>query len=149
MKCSLSRPLELMAVLSFVGLVFTLEVGTIGAQSPAPQFERDILPVFRARCLKCHGQSEPQAGLDLRTVDSTLKGGAGGPVLVKGSAEKSVLFQRIANHTMPPAGTGVTLTDSEIQTLRKWIDTASLEVSTAAAPLGAGGSQGSSRVPNF
>jgi len=50
---------------------------------------------------------------------------------------------------MPPAGAEVTLTDSEIQILRKWIDTASLEVSAAAASLGAGGSQGSSNVPSF
>lgn len=148
MKLSLSRLLELMTVLSSVGLVFTLGVRTIEAQRPTPQFERDILPIFRARCLKCHGQSEPQAGLDLRTVDSILKGGAAGPVLVKGAAEKSVLFQRVANHTMPPAGAEAALTDSEIQTLRTWIDTASLQVSTLAT-LEAGSSQGSSNVPSF
>jgi hypothetical protein len=39
--------------------------------------------------------------LDLRVPVSMLKGGSQGQALVKGSAEKSLMFQRIVNKSMP------------------------------------------------
>jgi hypothetical protein len=29
-----------------------------------PQFEKDILPIFEAKCVKCHAGTTPQGGLD-------------------------------------------------------------------------------------
>jgi mono/diheme cytochrome c family protein len=88
----------------------------------APLFEQEIRPILTAHCIKCHGNETPQAGLDLRTEASILKGSKNGPVVVKGSADKSYLFQRIANHTMPPPGAEEPLSEAQIQTVRKWID---------------------------
>ena len=45
------------------------------------RFESDVLPVFRANCLACHGDVQRQKGLDLRTRDSILKGGESGQVI--------------------------------------------------------------------
>jgi hypothetical protein len=87
----------------------------------APRFERDVLPILQARCLKCHGDATRKAGLDLRTPAAMLRGGTGGPVLVKGDAAKSLLFEQVATHTMPPGKTAK-LTAAQIQTLRAWID---------------------------
>jgi hypothetical protein len=108
-----------MRILSIVFLAVLTSVGAAFA-ADAPRFERDVLPILKASCFKCHGAT-PQANLDLRSVASTLKGGASGSVIVKGNAEKSLLFQRIAHRTMPPA-TEKPLTDAQIEMIRKWID---------------------------
>src|SRR5205085_148387 len=44
------------------------------------------------------------------------------PVLVKGSAEKSVLFDKVATRTMPPPEKKDPLSDKDIAVIRKWID---------------------------
>src|SRR4029077_5189961 len=90
------------------------------------QFEHDIVPMLRQHCFKCHGDGDPQAGLDLRTVSSILKGSKNGAVVVRGAAEKSYLFRRVADRTMPPPGTEGALTDDQIQLLRKWIESEGL-----------------------
>ena len=45
------------------------------------RFERDVLPIFTANCLSCHGGTsvDTQSGLDLRTAAATFKGSITGP----------------------------------------------------------------------
>ena len=101
-----------------------------GAASDAPsinaeqsaRFDRELHPLFQARCVQCHGGSKPAAGLRLGTMDEVLKGGTNGPVIVEGFSERSLLVRRIANASMPPPGTGKALTEAEIRAVRQWID---------------------------
>ncbi len=86
------------------------------------RFEKEALPVFNAKCFSCHASEKAQAGLDLRTLDSIVKGSANGPVLEEGAADKSILIRRIASGTMPPKGAGTPLTPDELATLRRWVD---------------------------
>src|SRR5436190_12890264 len=67
------------------------------ADDKAPLFESDIAPILKTHCLKCHASDDPQGGLDLSTAASLMKGSDEGPVVIKGSAEKSVLLQKIAS----------------------------------------------------
>src|SRR5262245_13133290 len=60
-----------------------------------PRFEKDVLPVLTAACLKCHGADRPKAKLDLRTLTGMLKGGDSGPAIVPGSSDRSLLYQMI------------------------------------------------------
>jgi hypothetical protein len=53
------------------------------------RFEKEILPMFTARCVQCHGAEKPMAGLDLRTAASTLKGSHSGPIVVEGFSERA------------------------------------------------------------
>jgi cytochrome c553 len=85
-----------------------------------PQFERDVLPIFAAHCLKCHGLEGRKAGLDLRTVALTLRGGEHGSAIVKGSRDDSLLFKRVSTRTMPPEGEKK-LSDAQIETIGRWI----------------------------
>ena len=87
-------------------------------------FERDVLPIFTANCLSCHGGTSiyTQAGLDLRTINSVMRGSLNGPVVVKGSPEKSLLYQKVSTRAMPPVAFKLTLTDIQIETIRKWIE---------------------------
>lgn len=92
------------------------------ATEAATRFERDLAPIFTSRCVRCHGEKQPMAGLDLRSVASLLKGSSSGPVIVEGFSERSLLIRRLANHTMPPPGSAPPLTESEIRPIREWID---------------------------
>jgi hypothetical protein len=94
----------------------------------APDFDRDIAPVLARHCLQCHGESVKMGGLDLRSVDSMLRGGAKGPTLVAGNADSSLIARRIADKSMPMGPAKVP--DSEAGILRAWIE--------AGAPPGSG-----------
>src|SRR5436190_558528 len=98
-----------------------LALGGAPARADGPRFEKDVLPIFQHYCFTCHGQSSPKLGLDLRTAASTLKGNYNGPVIVKGSPDKSVLWQKVSAHAMPPPLYGQTVPDSDIEILKRWI----------------------------
>src|SRR5262249_49786381 len=86
------------------------------------RFEKEILPIFTARCVQCHGQGKLMAGLDLRTAASAPKGSNSGPIIVEGFSERSLLIRKVASHSMPPPGAGQPLSEAEIRTVREWID---------------------------
>ena len=83
-------------------------------------FESSIRPIFENRCLACHGESAPQAELDLRTPASILEGGKSGPAVVAGSADRSLLLDKVVSGTMPPGDDA--LSREEIGAIRGWID---------------------------
>lgn len=83
-------------------------------------YETDISPLLRAKCVRCHGGEGRKAGLDLRTLAALLQGGESGPVVVPGSPEESLLYQRIHSGEMPPDNKD-RLSDTEVQTIRRWI----------------------------
>ena len=104
------------------------------AEESAPVvFEADILPILTAHCFKCHGLEARKASLDLRTVGMMLRGGENGAVIVKGSAQESPLYARIADRSMPPEKE-LPLTDAKIELLRRWLD-AGAPTANADAPL--------------
>ena len=97
-----------------------------GLATPAiaedPVFENDVLPIFTKYCFNCHGKSSPQLGLDLRSARLTMRGSQNGPVIVPGSAEKSLLWKKISSREMPLAQFKLKLSDAELDTVRRWID---------------------------
>src|SRR2546427_11005687 len=72
------------------------------APAQTPRFEKDILPIFTANCFICHGKSSPKLGLDLRTAAAALRGSHNGAVIVPGSLDKSLLWQKVSQRQMPP-----------------------------------------------
>lgn len=113
---------------AWVGLALLLLVavptGFVRGDDPkqdAPRFERDVLPILSAHCLKCHGGETRKGELDLRTLRTLLEGGKGGPILVKGKAEESELFVQVSEGTMPP-DKAPKLTAEQITTIRTWIE---------------------------
>jgi hypothetical protein len=81
---------------------------------------RDVLPVFRSKCVTCHGDPKIEDGVDLRTLASALKGGKNGEVIVPGSPDKSVLWITVEEGAMPPPKKEK-LTDAEKKLIRDWI----------------------------
>jgi len=109
--------------LAFAPILFPLRAKADDAASRKDRivFENDIVPILFAYCLNCHGSEYRKAELDLRTLPLMLQGGKHGPAIVIGSAEKSLLFQKLKSKQMPPNG-GPRPTDAHLETIRWWID---------------------------
>lgn len=81
------------------------------AQSPAPSYERDVQPIFKHECVKCHDAKEHKGKLD-------LSGGTAYQNLVKvpsreeegvlrvkpGDPEGSYLWQKLMHETKEGSG---------------------------------------------
>ena len=83
---------------------------------------RDVKPILKMHCFRCHGPLKVESGLRLDTKVLALKGGEGGAALVPGNSDASNLVQRITggdDSRMPPEGER--LGNKEIETLKKWI----------------------------
>src|SRR6187200_1012688 len=89
----------------------------------APDFQRDVLPIFEAKCIRCHGAKRRGGKLDMRTMDALLMGGVTGPAITQGNAKKSLLIELIYHKEMPPKKAKPVVTGEELELLRRWIDT--------------------------
>lgn len=87
-------------------------------------FAQDIFPLLTSRCGDCHGADAQEGQLRLDARAGVFGGGVSGPSLVKGKAEDSILFQRIAGigdeDRMPLDEEP--LSGDEIALVKKWID---------------------------
>lgn len=86
------------------------------------EYERDVKPILRAHCFRCHGPLKTESGLRLDTKALALKGGENGPALVPRDTDNSRILQRITGDDasrMPPEG--APLSQAEIGTLKTWI----------------------------
>ncbi len=103
------------------------------------RFDRELSPIFQARCVQCHGGEKPAAGLSLHTMSGVLKGSANGPVIVEGFSERSLLVRLVSNRAMPPKGAGMALAEQEVRSIREWIDRGnfaeSVSLSSAERPF--------------
>ena len=95
------------------------------AAAQAVDFARDVAPIFRTHCHKCHGPDKQKSNLRLDLRSAAMKGGGEGPVILPGKASESRLLKLVRlpqgdNNRMPPKGPG--LTASEIATLESWIN---------------------------
>ena len=81
-------------------------------------FVRDIQPIFKANCERCHGAKISQADLRLDEKSFALK------VITPGNSKASRLMQRIlgeGGEPRMPMG-GESLKPEQIELIRKWID---------------------------
>ena len=95
-----------------------------GADGPIPRFQSDITPILNEHCVVCHGQTAPQAELDVRTREALLSGGKSGPALVPGTPSDSLLLQKTASGAMPMGD--AKLAPGEVDLIRRWIEAGAL-----------------------
>ncbi|RYD65594.1 MAG: hypothetical protein EOP84_31795, partial [Verrucomicrobiaceae bacterium] len=113
-------------ILSLAALCFQVE--ELHASWP-----NEIQTILDQHCVKCHGPLEQEYGLELDTLEGTLKGSEDGPVIIPGKPDESVLITVLAPKEDPHMPPKKQLAEADIEKLRKWV--ASLpEKPAAAAP---------------
>ena len=81
-----------------------------------------------------------KADLDLSSPATMAKGGASGPAIERGASSKSLLYEQISKHAMPP-GKAAKLSAVQIELVARWIDAgapsdlAASEAAAAVAPV--------------
>ena len=77
-------------------------------------------PIFKDKCGVCHGGANAKGGLDLRSARAAMQGGDTGEGLKPGDPDNSLIWQMIAEGTMPPKGKPQ-LTADDKKLIRDWI----------------------------
>jgi hypothetical protein len=135
MRFRFSRPLALVALaagfVAFTG-AFRTHADDKPAATDAPKFtaeqvafyEKDVLPLLKQHCLKCHGDDpeKVKGELFLTTRKAILEGGITGPAVDLKTPADSLLLKAVHykddDYKMPPKGK---LADKDIATLEKWV----------------------------
>lgn len=88
-------------------------------------FSEDIMPIFEATCLECHGAADSEgeivleAQLDLRTWEAVMAGSEFGSVIEPGNPEESYLLESVEMGDMPEDGDP--LSPEQVDLIRQWI----------------------------
>ena len=97
-------------------------IAILSGQRPGVSYSRDIEPILVKSCVSCHQVTMAAGGLRLDAPENVLQGGASGPAVIPGKAQRSLLYTRLTDTTakrMPPAGT---LTEEQLALIRAWIN---------------------------
>ena len=121
----------LLALFSAVAPVFLFSAGALAekekqtpeAAEKAEFYEKQVLPILEANCIKCHGgRKKIKGNFRLTSRKALLRGGDIGPSIDVDNLEKSLLLEMISykddERQMPPAGK---LDDDDIETLTIWV----------------------------
>lgn len=93
-------------------------------------FRRDVLPIFEARCVECHGPDKVKGDLRLDSESAIFEGDPEWWTVRWGDPDHSLLLERVVlpaddPDAMPPDGDR--LTAAQIATIRTWIETGGAE----------------------
>jgi len=108
-------------------LLLLYPTGVMLCAEGALQFNRDVRPILSDKCFHCHGPEAAAKNIPLRLdVEADAKRDLGGRrAVVAGKPEASEMIRRVTADKvalrMPPAYSGLKLTETEIETLRNWI----------------------------
>src|SRR3954471_4604786 len=123
--CHASRQIRIAAVLFRLFMVLAVCAGAIPAAAQAPSsidFERDVQPIFRERCISCHGGGQQFGAFRLDRRADAMRGGSQtniGP----GNADGSRLYHRLAGTSLgPQMPPDAPLSAEQIAIVRQWID---------------------------
>jgi hypothetical protein len=106
------------------GLCALLAGGDAASAQGTVQFERDVWPILKAKCVTCHGPEDHFNELRLDSKDRILKGSKNGKIITPGDPAKSPMYLRVS---LPPddldvmPAEGDPLTAAQIDTLKRWI----------------------------
>jgi WD40 repeat protein len=100
------------------------------ADKPAAKvtYDEHVRTVFRDHCFNCHSQGRAKSDLELDTYAATMRGGAGGEVVLAGDLESSRLYGLVAHleePKMPPEQDK--LPEAKLAIIKNWILGGALE----------------------
>lgn len=98
---------------------------TNAADNVAPDYAKQIAPIFQKRCVGCHNADDAEGKLSLDSFADLQKGGKRGPSFQPGDVASSRLLQLVSGKAKPvmPPEDEERLTKEEIALLTTWIET--------------------------
>lgn len=95
------------------------------ADKVAPDYLKQIAPIFQKHCVGCHNAGDAEGRLSLDSYADLQKGGKHGPSFQPGDVASSRLLQLVTGNAKPvmPPGDEERLTKEEIALLTVWIET--------------------------
>ncbi len=106
-------------------LLFFGSCGDTGNNELKISFNRDVRPILNDKCLRCHGGVKANGGLSLLFEEDAFgKTESGVPAIVRGNHRKSEFYKRLVheNPELRMPFEAEPLTQTEIETIAKWID---------------------------
>ncbi|MEI6534559.1 MAG: DUF1549 domain-containing protein, partial [Verrucomicrobiaceae bacterium] len=109
----------------FLCVALILVASGVQGEAAGVDFEGQVRPIFKERCIECHGEEKQKGRLQLDSIAGILRGGESGePLFVSGKSAESHFLKRVASadkkDMMPPKGER--LTTEQMATLRQWVD---------------------------
>jgi len=123
--------------LTLAAIAAAFAVSTASAQDAAVDFEKQILPILKESCFKCHEKEKeengkikkPKGGLRLDGAALIMKGGKDYPEenVVAGKPDASWLLKTMSlpesdEYAMPPEGKGDRVSAENQALVKKWIE---------------------------
>jgi len=69
------------------------DLGLFKKEEATVDFTNQIRPILERRCLACHNSQKAERGLVLETRDTANTTWRGGPIIIPGEPEKSMIYQ--------------------------------------------------------
>ncbi|HEV3029732.1 MAG TPA: c-type cytochrome domain-containing protein [Planctomycetota bacterium] len=109
------------SVILAAGLLLGLPVRAQEQPVRAVSFSKDVLPILKTSCGKCHTGGGAKAKLDLSTYAGLKKGGSGGPAFVEGDPGKSALVTSISGDKPEMPKKAGPLTKAQVTMISTWV----------------------------
>ncbi len=116
-----AAPVVAAAAPTVAALATTVAAAVAPATGQTVSFKTDVLPIFTANCVSCHGAS---SGFSAASYADVMKGGRNGQDVKPGDADGSLLVQKVkGTQTIGgrmPRGGGP-LPDADIKKISDWV----------------------------
>ena len=104
--------------------------GALATEPPTPpaqavDFQRDVQPLFRRHCYRCHGQTKAEGGFRLSRRESSMgKGDSGEALISPRQPEQSLILARLTSDSLGDAMPldSEPLSAEEIGIIKRWIE---------------------------
>jgi len=119
------------AILALSGFLAAAQIA--GATDAAMLWSSKVQPLLDVNCTKCHGVLQQKGGLELDAIETLMKGGDDGAVVVPGKPQDSPLYKNLAADADPHMPPKKQLMEAERKVVREWIAAMSAAPVEAAA----------------
>lgn len=102
------------------GVVFLL-IASNAARAADTSFERTVAPIFAARCVTCHNDSDAKGGLSLASRAGALGESDSGQVITPGEPDDSILLDYVSGKEPEMPKEDKPLSAEEVAAIRSWI----------------------------
>lgn len=116
-----------LSIKSILVLSLFLPLISFAQQKDEVSFSKDVFPLFKAKCLKCHEQDDENPNdFAMDNYEMLMKSGITKKIIIPGNSKKSYLIIKL--HPKPPKGAQMPifskkkLDEEEIDLITTWID---------------------------